>query len=321
MKLKLPILSFASSKAAKRSTHSQPGQVWQSLCSFHSSRGLTILELLVASLLALLVTGLVLSSTVANRYVLARDIVRTRLNQNLRGALDIIGLDIRIAGQSLGTNFPAIEIAQPTGLPAVLTLRRAVIDEILPLCQSLTTGQSAPRIYFAKSGTTAGCALSGQTHNFESWRDYRVSQGGTVEIFIYDYSAKRGQFLSYTGETQAGSTDYYLSTSGTLTYNYPTSSTAIYILEEWVFKVENQMLQLVQNRNSGNPQNVSFGISDFQAEVEMSDGTLQNTFTSSDVWTQMAGITISITGSDHFAGLPVTRTLSGRFYPRNILSN
>jgi len=83
-----------------------------------SGRGFTILELLVTMFLSLLVAALALSALTVSRSVLGKDQVRIQLAQNLRGSLDIIGIDVRVGGENLGTGFPAIETTNGAGICA-----------------------------------------------------------------------------------------------------------------------------------------------------------------------------------------------------------
>jgi len=289
------------------------------LSSRSSNRGFTLLELMVTSFLGLLIMGLVAGSILTNRFVLAKDMVRTRLTQNLRGALDIIALDARIGGQSLGGSFPAIEVAE--GVTSdTLTIRRGLIDEILPLCQAITAGGGGGKAYFAVPGNVQGCSYTGQTHNYNAWKAYRTSQGGVVDAYIYDSAAKKGEFFKYTSEVNSG-TAYYVQRSGSWANSYPIASTAIYILEEWQFRLNGEMLQLIQNQDTTNSQNVSFNMDSLSVGVTMQDGTTKSSFTKNDAWTQIQGISVTLAGHDRFKKQNVNRSLSAEFFPRNILSN
>lgn len=73
--------------------------------SVSNQRGYTIAELLVSMTIGMMVTALTLSSSMINRYTIGKDVARTRLNQNLRGSLDLVGLDVRVSGENLNTSF------------------------------------------------------------------------------------------------------------------------------------------------------------------------------------------------------------------------
>lgn len=292
------------------------------LSSLNSDRGFTLLELLVTSFLGLVITALCLSATTVNRYNFGKDLVRLRMNQNLRGSMDLITMDGKLAGENLGQGFPALEVVNGTsGATDEIVFRRNLVNEVLPLCTTITTGSTNRNIYFAVPGNVAGCGYSGQTQAFNSWKSYRTSNGNSVDAFIYDTATKTGEFFTYQTETDGG-TSYYLTRNPvTWSHTYSVGSAAVYILEEWRYKVASNMLQVIQNRDSANPLNVSFNISDFQVVVTMQDGTTKTAFTTADPWTSISTVQVTVTGSDHYAGNTTTKTLSTQFFPRNILSS
>jgi hypothetical protein len=277
------------------------------------------MEFLVVSFMSALLLGSVLSASMAYKKILGKDIARTRLNQNLRGAIDVLGIDVRIAGENLAPSFPAIELTNGTGSnPDVLTVRRNLLDEVLPVCQAITSGSSSNRVYFSIGGNVAGCAYSGHAANFNAWRAFRTSQGGTTRAFIYNTSTKLGEFFTYSGETDTG-TQYYLTRSGGGNWanSYPVGASAVYILEEWQYRLQSGTFQIVQNRQAGTPFNVAFDVTQFQVTISMQDGTNRT----ADNWAQIGSIGVTLTGNERYNGEIVSRTLSGNFFPRNILSN
>ncbi len=152
-----------------------------SLRALRSTRGFTIMELITALFLSMIVVALTLGVSLANKNVLGKDIARTRLAQNLRGSLDIIGTDVRVAGENLSGSFPAVEIENgASGAPDVLIARRNLLDEVLPLCIALSSGSAATDIHFAIPGTVPGCSYAGQTTSFDAWSDFRVAEGGEL---------------------------------------------------------------------------------------------------------------------------------------------
>ncbi len=286
------------------------------------NRGFTLIELLVSSSLGVLLIGLVMASILANRQLFKQDMVRTKINENIRGALDIVGTDIRLGGESFGSAFPAILVSNGSGSSAdTLTVRRNLVAEVLPVCTALAAGSNAP-LQFAIPGTTAGCIYSGQTTSYQSWRNYRIANGNTVNAYIWDSVAKAGEFFQYTSETD-GATSYSISRSGTWTRTYPTTSSAAYIMEEWKFQANGagDELQLVKDQDTADPTTLAFNLKDFQITILQRDGTTKTSFTTSDTWTNIKSITVAITGKDSFLKEEVNRTLSASYFPRNVLSN
>ncbi len=289
-------------------------------CTEH---GFTLLELLVAAALGLLITALALSTTLATRSVLGRDTVRTRLNQDLRGSLDVMGADIREAGENLASSFPAVEITDgANGDPDTLTVRRNLLAEVLTLCQDITSGSTNTQVVYATSGSVSGCVLSGQDHNYNVWKSYRTSNQGAVKAFIYDTAAKTGEFFTYGDETRSY-TQYALvrTGGGSWGHTYPAGSSAIYILEEWQYSLSGEMLKVTQDRDPSSAYNVAFDVTDFQVRALMQDGTTKTSFSSADAWNTIQTLELSLSGKDTYAGDQLSRTATVRFAPRNVLSN
>lgn len=291
--------------------------------SLHSSdRGFSVLELLVASFLGLLVTGLCVMAALFTRQTLGRDMVRTRINQNLRGALSILLNDGRLAGENLGPEFPAIEIIDGGGnVPDELVLRRNLLDEVLPVCTTITGGGNTNKIYFAIAGNTAGCIYASHTQDYNAWKAYREAHDNKVKAFIFDRVNKVGEFFTYIGESDAGDSYYLRRDNGTWSRTYTVGAAAVYVLEEWRYSLSGDTAQVIDNRNIEQPYNVAFGLTNLQVKALMLDGTTKTSFDVQDEWTSLSRIEVTVTGMETFAKKPVLRSLTGRFFPRNILSN
>ena len=65
------------------------------------SEGVTLIELLITVTIGVVILGLTFSIVMSNRELMTRDQIDTELNQNLRIGADILGDDIRIAGQGI----------------------------------------------------------------------------------------------------------------------------------------------------------------------------------------------------------------------------
>ena len=288
-----------------------------------AERGFTILELLVAAFLGLLVMALALSTTLVSRNVLGKDTIRVQLAQNLRGGLDIIGTDIRIGGENLGPGFPAIEVTDGTaGAPDTLYVRRNLADEVLPVCVSIAAGSGVGQVVFANSPTVTGCVYAGHTHDYTAWRTKRLAApGGKLDAYIFDTVSKKGEFFRYNGEADTGTTYYITRTAGNFTNAYPATSSSVYLLEEWKYQVQNGVLQVIQNNDTANALNVIFNVTNFQIQALMQDGTVKTSFARTDAWTQISEMQVDLTGSERYARNNITRMLTGKFFPRNVLSN
>lgn len=287
-----------------------------------SDSGFTMVELLVVCFLGLLLTALTLGLTETQRRSLGTDMARTRLTQNLRGALDIIGADARIAGENLSSAFPAILVTDNgSGTPDTLTLRRNVINEVLPVCQAVSAGAS--QVYFAVAGNIAGCTHSGHVNDYTKWRAQRLADTDqSIRAFIWDSSAKLGEYFDYTNEGDTG-TAYYILRGGAPSWSrtYPVGSSSVYMLEEWKFDVSSNLLRVTREQQTGSINNVSFRINNFQVRILMQDNTVKTSFIASDNWSQIKAVEVTLTGDDEYSKNLITRSISSQFFPRNVLSN
>lgn len=303
------------------------------LSTLNSDSGMTLMELMVASSLGLMVVAMTLSTTVANKDAYGYDIVRTRLNQNMRSAFDIINTEVRQAGERLPSAFPAIEIVNgASGAPDTLILRRNVLDEIITVCQNITVASDS-NIHLAT--TTAGappaCVYGSQTTIYNAWRAYRLAEGDasySVDAYIFDLAAKTGQFFKYNTEANNAGTSTQTINRGTGPWAgaYTAGATAVYMLTEWKFALsttpgETDLLQLTINEDDDSVKNVVYGVNDIQFRALMQDGTVKTSFTETDSWTLLQAIEVSITGSDRFRGREISTTLTTQLFPRNVLSN
>lgn len=285
--------------------------------------GFTIIEVMVAAFLLLIILTMVGSHIVFQKETFTQGSIRSRLNQNLRGTLDIIGTDIRIGGENLPLAFPTFLLADGGAGSDTFTVRRSVIEDALPLCTAIAAGSNLATITVAdNASTTQGCDYTGNKGNFTKWSTYRTEQGGVVKAYIYNLATREGEFIYYTGESDLGSSLMLTSstTNGSYTYNYPAGNSAIYVIEEWSYQVQGDELQIVQNGETAEPLTVMFGVDLFKVSAEMQDGTTDETLIASDNWTQIRTFQVEITGSETKGGDVIQRFASSRFFPRNILS-
>lgn len=299
--------------------------------NFTNNIGMTIVELLVASTLSMIIFGMGLSATIASRNTYSYDILRTRLNQNIRSAFEIINTELRQTGERLPTGFPALEIIDGGGNASdQLILRRNLLDETLTVCQNITPSTAGGYVYI--TSTTAGlppaCTFGTQTSNYNSWRNYRLANSsGVIQAYIYDFASKKGQFFYYDSETDNNiSVQRIHNQNGSWANTYTAISSSAYILSEWAFAKstvsgQTDLLQIIQNQDTANIQSIIYGITDIQFKAIMQDDSIKNSFSSSDSWTQIKAIEISITGTDSYRGRVLSSTLTTRLFPRNVLSN
>jgi len=293
------------------------------------NRGFTIIELLVATLVGTIVIGLALSSSLAVRDVYEKDLVRSRINENIRGAMSVLGATVREAGENLPGTFKAVEFVPGTGSASdELILRRNLKDEVLKVCQDITAGSSASSVYFALATGPQGCAYSDNAYNFNQWQTYRTAEGGSVQAYIYDHASGEGEFFEYTSETDTGTSFAIVRSGGSWANDYSTDSAAVYILEEWHFSLvddagsDTKILRVVENGEETEAMNVMYGIYDFQVQAVMTDDSKQDNFASDETWVDLKAVEVTTVGLDYDRdGSTAFRTLTSQFFPRNILSN
>ncbi len=295
----------------------------------NSDSGMTLVELLVATTVGLVLTGLTVGVTLRNRDLLQMDLVRVSLNDNLRAGLDLIGVNIRQSGENLSSVFPAIEVLNGAdGAPDELILRRSLLDESIYVCRALPD-TSANRVYFAINvpDPESGCIYSSTATTHDSWSELLASTEDELSVYLLHEGTKDlyRYTLAEVVDDTAGA-ERYIETAAAVTQILPALGASGYLLEEWHFRViqdasgEN-LLQLIQNGDTDNPLNVVSGITDLQIAVRMSDGTTQDAFPKTDRWTEIEAVEIQLTGNDTYRNQPIARTLTASYFPRNILSN
>jgi type IV pilus assembly protein PilW len=277
-------------------------------------------------LVASVVAGAALSVTLSSRQLLDADQKRSQVNQDLHIGLDLLGIDLRQAGERLPGDFPAVELLNGTsGAPDTLIIRRNLLDEVMPLCKRIDAGTTTDEVQVYKTGTV-GCNKVADTNgdtwpdNIGAWRSYRIANGGAVKAYVYNPVLKQGEFFVYDGD---GSTKAFLSQAdtGPWTYTYKVNQVCrVYVIEERRYALNGSVLQLVINEDTAQAQNVLDGVTDFQLQALLENGTTVDTLDASDLWGDLAAINVSVTGATTVDGETVTRTLTSQYFPRNVLS-
>lgn len=287
-----------------------------------SDKGVTIAELLVSSLVGLMLVSLTHSVILSNHRLYQVDIVRTELNQNLRSALDIVAANAREAGERLPATFPALIVNDGGASSDQLIIRRNLLDEVLVVCQDLSSGSGNSWVYLSSpSAGNPACTYPSQSTSFNSWADYRAEEGGSVDAYIVNLATGEGEFFKYDNEQDYAGDLMVHRASGTWQHDYPAQISAIYILEEWDLTLAGDFLQLVVNADTDEPRNIMFGIDDFQVQITLEDGTTVDSFTTADDWPDIQTIDVTLSGQTTYKQQIIAASLTSKFFPRNILSN
>lgn len=241
--------------------------LWQVISP--SSRGMTLSELLVGTVIGMIIINLAFMGFSWSRQMYLRDQQRNEVNQTLRSVFDLVGADIRQAGEGFATdpNFPSIVITQDSANNSEIIIRRSLLTGSLPVCRQVVGGTSDEVFVVDDTGSVAGCNLiddgnDGWPDGLKIWRDYRLSNGTTVRAYIYDGTGN-GEFFDYNGEGtfQADGTTVSPSpgavASGSLKTNSHTwqntyeanGSSRIYVIEERRYRLQGDTLQLITDDN------------------------------------------------------------------------
>lgn len=259
------------------------------------NRGITLVELLVGSVIALIVMGFALSGALVNRQLFLQDQVRSNVNQTLRSGLDIIGADIQQIGENLGTivNFPALQVTNSGGTTSseMIIRRRPLVA--LTVCQAVTAGGNSPLVVAIPGSTEPGCAPTADSNanvwpdaNLELWRNYRLANDDDI-VRAYIFNGNNvGEFFNYSAEdrspnTAAGSFRISRST-GNWTNNYSVGS-LVFLVEERRYRLcpasqlasatctasttQDNTLQLIVNDDLTNPIRLTGGLQNFVVRV------------------------------------------------------
>ena len=313
-----------------------------------SDTGFSLPELLVSLLISGSVIGVAFTIAFFNRNIFLRDTSRTDVNQNLRAGIDLVGTDIRQAGERLPEDFPAV-ILNPNGDdggPDRLIVYSALDDVVLNVCLDVIAGGNAdvgisdpdqdplnildPRCL---ATNVVGDAIA-------AWRDIRVENGGVIDAYIYDPVTFEGEFFQFDAEDTVNHT---ISRSGGGWDNsYPAANQPrLYLLQQREFflgsfdappgdcETEGTVLTMVINDDCDNRRfGLTNDIDDFQVQIcrQLTD-TCDDSFerdlaAGRDVgWSDISSVSITISGSASFgANRNIERTVSSQFLPRNILS-
>ncbi len=284
--------------------------------------GFTLLELIVATgLLATMMTGVV-AYVVHLQNSFFEDVVRTRINSNLRSASDIISMNIRQSGEYLYTSFPAILISQgDTVTSDSITLRRAIISEILTVCVATTVGATTVAVS-SSAIINSECVGTNVVNLYNAFNAERIAQGGSIRAYIYDRVAKVGEFVNFTNGTTALG-DYSLTVSP-VSRVYPILASNVYIIEEYRFNVDlaSSVLRLYRDGMDAQPESVAFGVTGFDISARVGDGSTIETLTSNGAytWKDTRSIKVILTGSENRKTRTFSTSITGEYFPRNILS-
>jgi len=287
----------------------------------------------VALTVTVLVSAAVMSLAFSAQAVFETDKHRTTVNQNLRSGIDLLGIDVRQAGERLPGDAPAVEIidGEHDG-PDRLILRRNQLDVVLPVCNlKISAGSATDALFSSRRDVThkypPGCAPAadsdsdGWPDNLGAWRDYRIDNGGVITAYLHNPTTDEGEFFLYDAEDNSTMHIHKLNTDK-WEYTYDlVDSPRIYILEQKEFFLEDGVLKCIVNGNTDSVLNLVSHIRDFQCRAVFRDGTIQTAMGSADDWGALEAVEVWLSAESEWKGRAVDNTLVTRFFPRNVMSN
>ena len=307
-----------------------------------STKGLTLIELLVALAISSIVIALVLPLLLSNQRLVKVDQSRTAVFQNLRSAMELVGTDVRIAGERLeqrgGPNIMPIEIVKgENGEPDEIILRRNLLDSVLPVCDSINANSSQNSVKVARKNHPHWEQFCDpEDSRLAEWQEYRLKNGvedendkKSITAFIYNPISRQGEFFGYNHDDM--SKHQIHRASGSWKYDYDQEENendgspmlpTLYILEERRYRLntENNILELVINGNDEEVKNIAGEIFDFRVQAVMIDGSTVDEISTTSHWRNLKAIKVTLESQSSVQDETVQRTISSRFFPRNVMS-
>ncbi len=288
-----------------------------------SEAGFTLLEALVALLLVSVVMSIAVGHILFIHETYFKDLERTQVNSNLRSALDILSMNIRQAGENLQSSFPAVVVDDGgTGVPDVLRLRRNRLTAVLTLCQDISAGETDIPVSRSDLSVSA-CVNANVLSSYTAFESLLADDGGTSTVYVYDRVNNVGEFLEFSG-TNISLDQKYLNTSAT-TNDYPALTTAIYMLEEFRFEVNqtDNLLVLERDGDTTEELTVAFEVTNLSVQLVMDDGVYLDELLPDDStydWKNIRKVAVELSSQSTWKGSTFELTLSGQYFPRNVLS-
>lgn len=297
--------------------------------------GFTLVELVVSMLLFGIILAAVFDFTNSSMNLYRTDQSRIGVNRNARSTYDVLGNDIRQAGERLSQDFPAITVTQGTAGTSILTVRRGLTDTPMPVCSRLVSGTttvyvnaiatnpSKANLSDGSSNLPAACSPSAQDmSNFAA-----QFAAGNFAGYIYDVKAGTGSWVKVTG---TNATTQTITISGlTTSYDPRRTSTSdlgrdirLYLLEERRYALNSNTLTMAQNNEAAaaaSPNVQAFVVQPYTngnppvaSTLPFPSGTL--------TWRDIAYLDVTLTLRERHGNQTVQRTVTERYSPRNALS-
>lgn len=289
------------------------------------TQGFTLVELLIVMALGGLLLTALLQLVLSSQRLYQSDSARAAINQDVSVAIAAISNDVRQAGERLTADFPAVQVAGASGQRSI-TVRRSVLDVVLPVCKDIKSGTATDVVFISKKGNggslPASCKEDSSEVGFNAWVSYRKANGGTVDAYLFDPVTGLGETFSYDAEDNSG--QHIHKGPGKWLNNYPVvNQPRVYILEETTYAQDGTSIMLKRGSQAA----VAFlpNVQTFEIEpIVVNSGTREtitgNFPTNKNSWKDLNTVRLSLTASQQAGGKTVSRTFTSEFVPRNVFS-
>lgn len=310
------------------------------------AQGFTLAELVVSIALLAVIFTVVLGLVLSGLKLFRSDQGRTAASSNVRGTMDVLGSDVRQAGENLSSDAPAISVTQDAAGAYTLTVRRGLTGAPLPLCAPPTT--TSIEVTGGPSNTSQATFADGSSNLPAACKSDALSLAATATVlgtwqtliasglsggYLYDPLTQNGGFVKLTGTTPS-----QVQYTGALPANAgigwnPLSSAQgsaprdqrLYLMEERTYSLTGSRLQLAVN--GGAAGDAAANISTFAVTPYVnSAGTIVAATlpfpNASFAWRSLAYVDVQLASTQPSGfGRSVTRTQTYRLVPRNTASN
>jgi prepilin-type N-terminal cleavage/methylation domain-containing protein len=264
-----------------------------------SNKGFTLIELIVGMVITTIIGGLALIFFVNSSQMFRADKSNIETNQNLSAILDIIGNDIKQAGEQItDSNFPVVQIIPVggNGKASKIIIRRS-LAETLPLCADIPKNTDNLTNVIVADGTGAGTCiqtplatpLPALPATVRAWRDLRCQvdnpnaspingdycNSNNSEVLRAAISNNNGGILAfnYIGESATtGSNKFQITASEKLPidpiYDYNIGS-PVYLIDERSYELDVSTRELKLSVNGSTPATLIKGIEKFKVSTKV----------------------------------------------------
>lgn len=321
---------------------------WGASSRRRDSAGFSLLEMLVALAVMGIIAALLVPLLLGARQSLQADQVRVGVNQQLRSASDLVGADIRTAGERFPSRsalqLQPIEIVKGSNDdPDEIILRRNLWEGTLPLCQNNLSGNSqnvtvaAPPNPNSSWNTYPECIQPYLQNDFpRNIAEVRelaneIGENGILRGYIWNPAlndgAGAGEFFNFevpppgTGQGQGQNRQLRRVGGGSWQHTHLRDEfPRIYILEERRYRLNGEILELVINGDEDGALRAVAGITGMVAQYLLDDDSVVDVLPASMGWRNIRGVSVTFTSAEEQGREATDRTLASTFFPRNVLS-